>query len=226
MKLEADFVLLCEGDADRQFFRKITERRAGLPRFDLPFPTDRLHGSGAFGGMLRALRGDRVGFARVQGILIMADSTDRPEASFRSVRDQILAAGGYGAPSKPLEPAVAAGHPAVAVMLLPDERSPGALETLLVQEIIDRAPWVRACVDRFLRCGKIEAHRWAAEKRDKARFHSIVAALNRDDPSRAASHAFRDPAPLINVEARCFDDVARRIADFCGAVQKGASPPH
>jgi len=99
-------------------------------------------------------------------------------------------------------------------MLLPDEKTPGALETLLVRDITEKAPWVTVCVEQFLRCEKIEAHAWPAEKRDKARFHSLVAVLNRDDPSRAASQAFRDPTPLIAVDAPCFDDVEKRVMSF------------
>ena len=224
LRLQSELVLLCEGEADRQFFRKFLEKRPTLPKFDIPFPTDKLHGNGAFSGMLQAIRGDRLGFARVIGVLIVADSTDKPGTLFKLVRDQIRATGGYGVPSKPLEVAMAANHPGIGIMLLPGGRTPGALETLLVREITDKAPWVTACVEQFLRCDKIEAHAWPAEKRDKARFHSLVAVLYRDDPSRAASQAFRDPAPLINVEARCFDDVERKVIAFCQAVTTGKSP--
>lgn len=219
VRLEAELILLCEGEADRQFFRKLTEKRGGFPKFDIPFPNDGLAGSGAFSTMLTAIRGNRINFPRIRGVLIMADSTHDPAVMFNLVSQQIRAAGGYGVPSKALEVAAVSDYPAVAVMLLPDEDTPGALETLLAQEIIEREPWVSACVDQYLRCDKIGAHAWPAEKRDKARFHSMVAALHRDDPSRAASYAFRDPMPLIAVEASCFDDVERRIKDFCRAVE-------
>jgi hypothetical protein len=225
VKLEAELVLLCEGEADRQFFRKFSEKRAGLPSFDIPFPTDRLHGNTAFGDMLVAIRGDRVSFRRIKGILIIADSTEKPAVLFSSVRQQIRAAGGFGVPSRALEVATASGHPAVAVMLLPDENTPGALETLLAQEILHRMFWVAGCVDEFLRCDKIDAYAWPAEKRDKARFHSMVAVLHRDDPSRAASRAFREPSPLVAVEAPCFDGVAKRVRDFCAAVGAALPPP-
>jgi hypothetical protein len=218
VKLEAELVVLCEGEADRQFLRKLTEKRPGFPKIDIPFPTNVLHGSGAFASMLQAIRGDRVGFSRIRGILIIADSTDKPAALFRAVQKQIRTVGGYGVPSKALQVATSSDHPAVAVMLLPDEKTPGALETLLVQEMVDKNPWIDTCVDQFLQCDKIDAYAWPAEKRDKAWFHSMVAALHREDPSRAASHAFRDPTPLIDVEASCFDDVERRMKDFCRAV--------
>jgi hypothetical protein len=228
LTLKSEFVLLCEGGADRQFFRKLTEKRAGLAKFDFPFPTDKLHGNGAFGGMLMALRGDRVGFARLKGVLVVADSTDDPPVLFKLICDQIRLVGGFGVPSKLLEIARAPGQPAIAIMLLPDESTPGALETLLAREITEKSPWITPCVDQFLRCDKVEAHAWPAEKRDKARFHSMVAALNREDPSRAATYVFKDPDPFVAIEAPCFDDVEKRLKEFCAdvaALPTSPSPP-
>jgi hypothetical protein len=219
LRLEAELVLLCEGEADRQFFRKLVEKRSGFPKFDIPFPNGQLYGNSAFGRMLEAIRGNKIAFARIRGVLIVADSTDDPGKVFELVRNQIQAVGGYGVPSKISEVASATDYPGVEIMLLPNENTPGALETLLAQEITDREPWVSLCLDQFLRCDKIEAHSWPAERRDKARFHSLVAALHQEDPSRAASYAFKDPSPLIRVEASCFDDVERRLRDFCRAIK-------
>jgi hypothetical protein len=218
LELTKDLVLCCEGKADREFIRKMTAKRAGLPQFDMPFPTDNLHGNAAFGGMLQAIRGNRVHFPRIKGVLIVADSTECPETLFQDICAQIRGIGGYGIPSELLDVGRADDHPAVAVMTLPDEKTPGALETLLAEEMTAKAPWIAACVDAFLHCDKVDAHCWPVEKRDKARFHSMVAALNRDDPSKAASKAFKDPTPLIDVEAPCFNDVERRIRNFCAAV--------
>jgi hypothetical protein len=214
LALTEDLVLCCEGEADRQFIRKMTEKRAGLPKFDMPFPIDNLHGNKAFGGMVEAIRGNKRHFPRIKGILIVADSTECPDSLFEDICAQIREIGG----SKLSAVGRAADHPAVAVTTLPNENTPGALETLLVEEMTAKAPWIAACVDAFLRCDKVDAHQWPAEKRDKARFHSMVAVLNRDYPSKAASYAFKDPTPLIAVEAPCFNDVERRIRDFCAAV--------
>jgi hypothetical protein len=104
-------------------------------------------------------------------------------------------------------------------MTLPDEKTPGGLEALLAQAIEEKTgEWIRECVNAFLRCDKIEAHSWPPEKLDKARFHSMVAALNRDDPSKSASTSFKDPSPLIDVEAPCFDSVFEKVKAFCDAV--------
>ncbi|MGH6836846.1 MAG: DUF3226 domain-containing protein [Methylocella sp.] len=217
LMLTEELVLCCEGEADRQFLRKMTEKRR-LPKFDMPFPTEKLHGNGAFGGMLEAIRGNKRHFPRIKGVLIVADSTEHPDILFQNLCEQIRELGGYGIPSRLADVGRADGHPAVGVMTLPDEKTPGALETLLAEEMTTKRPWIGTCVDAFLRCDKVDAHGWPAEKRDKARFHSMVAVLNRDDPSKAASWAFKDPTPLIAVEASCFNGVERRIREFCAAV--------
>ena len=215
--LKEAFALCCEGKADQQFFRKLIAKR-GLPAFDLPFPTDNLHGNRAFGGMLLALRADKINFPRLKGVLILADSADDPKTLFADICRQIREVGGYGVPAKLLDIARSADHPALAVMTLPDEATAGALETLLAREIEAKEGWVGKCVDSFLKCDKIEAHGWPPEKRDKARFHSIVAALNREDPSKSASTSFKEPTPLISVEAKCFDEVANKVKAFCASV--------
>ena len=214
--LSRDLLLLCEGEADREFFRKLCANRPGMPDFDI-FPNDKLHGNGAYGRMLEAVRGDAAHFPKIKGILIVADRMDLPAAPpdllFANICGQIAAAG-FGIPAAPLALGVSAAPPAIAVMFLPDETTSGGLETLLAQEIIAKHPDVEECIHDFIRCDNLDVQSWPAEKRDKARFHSMVAVLNRDDPSKAASKAFKDPNPLVDVTAPCFDEVARRLRDF------------
>lgn len=217
VELRHEHVILCEGLADQNFLRKMQEHRAGIPAFDM-LPPNEHHGSGNFGRMLLALRGDRVGFTRLRGVLIVADSHDDPCKTFKGIKKQIEEVGRYPVPNKLMTIAPrTADHPAVCVMLLPDERNPGGLETLCVR-YLTRHPhtWINACVESFLRCDKIEAHTWGPETLDKSRYECVVAATNRDDPSKAVAYAFRDPDPLVVVGHTCFDDVERRLKLFFG----------
>ena len=227
-KIEGPLIILCEGKADQAFFRKIMDKRPESPKFSMPFNPDHFHGNGAYKEMLQALQGSMLDFLSLKGILIVADSTDDPTNIFNNICKQIGEAGGYGIPGKPLEiarPPNSNGYPALAVMFLPDETNPGALETLLVQEMIGREPWIDGCVNNFFRCGKIDVQNWSSEKRDKARYHCMVAALNEDDPSKAASYAFKEPTPVIDVTAACFDSVVQRLRDFSTAVGVPVPPP-
>ncbi len=171
------------------------------------------------GRMLLALKGDRSGFSKLKGILIVADSTDHPAAVFERIRKQIAFVGGYPVPATPSTVAARTqNHPAVAVTLLPDDTTPGGLETLCVMDILERHPWAATCLDSYLNCDQIVAGTWPAEKLGKARYHCLVAALNRDDPARAVSQAFRGENPVIDLGARCFDGVFNRLAQFCSTV--------
>jgi hypothetical protein len=212
--LREQLVLLCEGDADRQFFRKLIAKRAGLPQFEIPFPTDALHGNTAFGGMLDALRSNPAGLRRVRGVLIVADATDKPSDIFNSICNQIRSAGGFPVPNEVLEVAHSDDYPCVAIMLVPLNGALGCLETLLIEEILSREGWVRECVEKYFQCNSMTVNTWPVEKREKARFHSMIAVTNKDDPSKAASQVFKDPNPVIAVEADCFAPVAQQLVNF------------
>jgi hypothetical protein len=219
LTLNSEWVILGEGDADCNFFRKLTTKRGGFPNFDI-FP---VNGRPKYEDLLKAIRADQENFQRLKGVLVTADSANKPSDVFDDLCEQIRRTGGYGVPNGLLELGTGAGHPPLAIMLLPDEATPGGLESLLVREIELREQWLRACVETYLRCDRIQTMTWAAEKRDKAIFHCMIAATNEDDPSKAASWVFKDPKPVIAVEAHCFDDVERRIKAFCVAAEALAS---
>ena len=218
VRLSQSLVLLSEGDADKEFLRQLMQARGPFPAFDYPFPNDQLNGKDAFGQMLHALRGDPLGFSRLKGVLIVADSGDDPNATFAHISAQIRGATGYPVPAAALQLARAGNVPAISVMLLPDEQTPGSLESIYVEDLLARHQWLRACVDTFLLCGEGRPATWSAEKRAKATFQSIVAAIHEDDPSRAASKVFRNP-PVVDIQAPCFAHVADRLRRFCDAVE-------
>ena len=212
VRLEHDVVLLCEGQADQNFLRKLTEKRGGFPEFDTLPPTAEHSGATNFGRMLQALRGDRIGFSRIKRVVIVADSGSDPQTTFDSICLQISGVGGYPVPMRPSNVVVPNNdHPGVAIMLLPDDTSAGALETLCVRALDAKHSGVLECVSDFLQCGTITAHRWSPEKLDKSRYHCIVAACNHDDPSRTVSWAFRSPNPLVDLDDACFNNVVERL---------------
>jgi hypothetical protein len=219
VELKEELVLLCEGPADQNCFRKLLEKRQDIPRFSMLDPKQHWGVSG-FERSLTAIKGDRHAFLRLKGVLIVADSGDSPDDAFNQIKKQIISAQGYPVPSKPMEVAARINdHPAIAVMLLPDENTPGGLETLCVREMLERNPWAAECVETFLECGESTAHELPPEKKDKARYHCMVALTYPEDPSRAVSMAFKEPPnPLISVESQCFADVERRLRKFCNEV--------
>jgi hypothetical protein len=229
IQITGELVLLCEGNADKAFFTTLLRDRNGMPRFNIPFPESReeleegrepLGGRNNFGAMLRAVRVP-LGFRQVRGILIVADSSDDPEGTFSFVCDQIRLAPGYTVPEEP--PSLSDrtdNSPSIGVMLVPDEGTPGGIETLYVREMTEKRDWLLSCVESFLSCEQIPAHGWSPENKDKARFHSMVASLYEHDPSRAASMIWkRRGAPLLmDIQAECFNNVEVRIRAFAAAV--------
>jgi hypothetical protein len=162
--------------------------------------------------MLEALRGDKIGFSRIKRVVIVADSAGDPQTTFDSIRSQISGVGGYPVParlSSVSDPAE--GHPAIAIMLLPDDTLPGCLETLCVRALVTKYPGALPCVETFLRCDAIAAYQWPPEKLDKSRYHCIVAECNYDDPDRAVSWAFRSSNPIVDLTDSCFDGVTQRL---------------
>jgi hypothetical protein len=234
--LKEELVLLCEGTADKAFFKTLIRERQNMPRFDIPFPESREDlgdGKSPLGGrdnidrMLRDIRVP-IGFRKIKGILIAVDSANSPAATFDFVCGKIRQAPGYSVPAALSAPSLRSDtSPSIGIICVPDNDRPGGIETLYAEEIESTRPWIIECIMAFLSCGEIKALEWSSEKKDKARFHSMIAALHENDPSRSASMIWkqRDGAPLLmNIHAQCFDRIASRLRDFAaivGAAQNG-----
>lgn len=228
--LKHEFVILCEGRADKAFFRKLIDKRNITPKFDVPFPEEpeelgdddkALASVGAFANMLRALRANPATFARIKGVILIADSAIDPSTVFGEICAKIREAGQYGVPTKPYETVRSAnGHPAVCVLLIPDDKHPGGLETLCLQHLRTKLPSVYNCAEKYLACDDIKALTWKSrEKQDKARLQCMVAATNEDDPNKSLTYAFNDSSgPIISVLDFCFNEIEKDLRGFCAAV--------
>lgn len=217
--LNHDLVILCEGEADRHLLQHLCGARPNMPAFDMPFPTAQLYGCTNFGRMLEALRGNQFAYQRAKGILIVADSATNPAATFANICGQIAAVGNLAIPTGLSQLAASPNQPTIAVTCLPNDSTPGCLESLLACAMTAKyGTSLDACVTSFLRCDGIVAHNWNPEKRDKAKYHSMVAAKHQDDPSRAATYTFRTP-PVVDILDPCFDSLAQRLRDFSANVQ-------
>ena len=227
ISLKHEFTLLGEGAADQNFVKELLKKRGGFPEFNFLDPQKYFSVSN-FGKMLNAIQGDLKSFSRQKGVLIIADSASDPAQTMKDILKQVKQAGNFpvhpGSSMATLNVAAAtADMPPVCITLLPTESDPGGLETLCVKALLKKYSWAEACLNKYLTCDQIKASKWPPEKLDKARYHCLVAALHRDDPSKAVSSAFRQPEgsntkPLIDVMDPIFDDIAKRIKDFCDAL--------
>jgi len=218
--LTKDFVILCEGAADRSFLNKLLEIRQ-INDFDLP-DNDQLgkhEGWQSFGHKLSALAGDPSAYSRIKGVLVIADSSDSAENRFDEICQKIGSDGPFVANgfAKPLSSNViahqASGHPSISIMFIPPDRA-GSLESICADAILAECSWIAACLESYLSCDKIDVLNWGAEKRDKARLQCLIAALNKNDPNKSLRYLFSVKPPMINLESNIFDKIVKNIIDF------------
>ena len=222
LELKHELLIICEGKADENFIKKLIEVR--IDEYDFPqFDILNTEGKDNFDKKLLSIKGNRH-FENIRAILIMADSNDSPEETFKNICKQIEGIKkNYPIPSKLLEVKKVDNMPAICVMLLPNEKEAGSLETLCVEELKTKDNNIENCVNKFFACGEFKINEWNKEKQAKAKYASMVAVLNKDDPSKAVSYAFTSDkikSAMLDVSHACYSDVAKRISNFCKEVLK------
>lgn len=106
------------------------------------------------------------GFAdRVRSIAVVRDAETDPDATFRSARDSLLAAG-LPAPEAP--GSLTVNQPRVGLFLVPDNASPGMIETLCMRSIasdpaVECVEQFFACIETRLRDGPSNMHKAQAQ---------------------------------------------------------------
>jgi hypothetical protein len=219
--ISKNFVALCEGPADQIFLSKLFEKRK-ITEFDVPIHSTlgKFFGSGSLGNMLNALSGDASGYSRLKGVLIVADSGDEPKKAFNKVCRSIAKNGPFIAPQRFVRPPgpnqttqQPPGHPKISIMLVPIGRL-GALETVCIEAIVQKKPWLSGCVDTYLSCGENNALDWGAEKRDKARLQCMIASSFKKDPNKGLAHLFSVKPPMIRLQSKVFTPIVKQILKF------------
>ncbi len=136
-------VLLVEGEGDRRFFQAFV-RYHGLRGLQV-IPVG---GRRRFGSALKAVMASP-GFDRVRAVGVVRDADRCPRGAFQSVCSAFRDAG-LKPPRRPS--AVSSGKPPTAVLILPDERTPGTLEDLCLRAVNGDA--VTPCVEDYFLCVK------------------------------------------------------------------------
>jgi hypothetical protein len=156
-------ILIVEGDEDKLFFEALIEHLR-LPKIQVM----------SIGGKTQIRRNLKTltissGFSMVRFLQIIRDADEDPPAAFQSVRDALQAAN-LPVPDSPV--VVAGRQPSVAVMILPDESTQGALEDLCLQAVAPD-PAI-ACVKQYFLC--LEQQGLQLPKNvSKAKVHAFLA---------------------------------------------------
>lgn len=221
LRIEGDICLITEGDADRNFLLNVFNSRLIGFSVCTPFPYKSedggtvISGVDSIGRMLGALRAGGEGFQNLKGVIVVVDSGDDPAATFKKVCKKIKETGGYGVPSTLGEIASSAeDHPPIAVVTIPSPNLSGSLETLYVQYLESLHSTTSEHIRDLHSKDGIEVLTWNAEKQAKSKYATMVALVHKNDPSRAATWAFRNPS-VVDVKSQIFDEIVGIINRIC-----------
>ena len=171
-EIQAEIQLLVEGSDDRHFFQAFARR--------LSLDNIQVRDFGGVGELRRFLSGfvASPGFGEVRSVGIVRDAEASAQSAFQSVQSSLRNAG-LAVPDRPREPK--GDSPSVNVMILPDDRSSGMLETLLCETLVEDP--VNGCVDAFFDCVR------GLDSVD----------MRRPDKSRAHAYLSTKPEPQFSV---------------------------
>ena len=218
--IKSNYVLLCEGMHDAQFFSYLISQRS-LPRFEISSCGNVLdsprRGIDSLTDALDELP-TFPGFQNVEAILIVADNDDDPTAAFTKVTEMINATADIlGFPNRryvaPSAPGTKAGtNPVIVVMMIPQMNVPGNLDTMCLTAAANNAPSIGACVDAFATC--TGANTWPSSKLGKMKLRSLISGSHRDDPHLSPAWVWREGTSLVPLSDPVFNDVALFLRDF------------
>ena len=133
--------IIVEGRDAQEFFRALL-KHMGVANIQV----QDFGGVSELRGFLKALC-NMPGFYGVSSLGIVRDAETNAASAFQSVCSALNDAKLTG-PRKPLLPA--GKHPQVTILILPDSKTPGMLETLCMQSVADDP--VIECITRFFEC--------------------------------------------------------------------------
>jgi len=203
-------VVLGEGERDRSFLEYLCQNRqiTGLA-------VGYVGGNGGFRKYLDAMYASPR-FSECNSILLISDSDESPDDSFKNIKDQLDAIR-FPSPSRPLEMAKKTAYPSIGILMLPHPAPPndgrGCLETLLIQAMVSANPRQGACVDQMSACVGITS--WPKKNsQDKFKVRCLVSAVWSDDPMYGLNLCFSPDKHLVPLDHAVFNEVALILQHF------------
>ena len=149
LQIGSDLLLLHEGNADLKVLGALL-RHASITGYQLI----EVGGHSKLRALLKALvltphfKNPVPGFGHpVRAMAVVLDAETDAAATFQSVCDALVAA---GLPAPGAAGDITQGPPRVGLFLVPDNRSPGKIETLCLESVRDDPAW--SCLDVFFSC--------------------------------------------------------------------------
>ena len=177
LQIGSDLLLVHEGTADRHIIGELS-RRSEIQGFQHLS----MNGQGKMRAFLKALsasphfKSPVPGFEHpVRALAIVLDAETDAVATFQRVRDALVAA---DLPNPDEAGGIVEGALRVGVFLVPDNKSPGKIETLCLRSVEGDPAW--ACLEVFFDCVR-ERGGAVPENLDKARAQAFLATRPQPD---------------------------------------------
>jgi len=210
-RIDSPIYVLCEGPADVRLVRRLLERE------DLEdFSVNYAKGYERFARHVQGLRTSS-DWRKLKRLVIIGDNDTDPTARWRNARSA-LTLEGLPAPDNPVT-IVDGTHdsPSTGIYMMPRANAIGALETLLVEAILQEHEGLTECLQQLDACPATDCGGWDAVKRAKMQFQTVVAITCRDDPSAGAAHIWSKTHNPVPAASPVFDELAeflRRAAEI------------
>lgn len=201
-RFDEPIYVLCEGNADVRLVKRLLERE-NLKDFSVNVAK----GYQNFETHVRALT-TTSSWHRVRRLLIIGDNDTNPTARWQNARNA-LRNEGLPAPDHPSDIVDAPNSkPSTGIFMLPTANTDGALETLLVQAILQEHEGLAECLQQLDDCPATDCAGWDAVKRAKMQFQTAVAIKCRDEPNAGAAHIWSKKNNPVPATSPVFDELA------------------
>lgn len=215
-RIESDLLVVGEGTGDASLIRYLSQDR-GITGFQVLDAG----GSSQFQQFIEGLPAVP-GYIGLKGLVIVADSDEGADESFKNISSQLKAAKVHARPGIPFHVGRSPQSDfATYVVMLPfagtsDDPKPltGALESVLLPAALDNSPDLAKCTERWCEC--VQMQQWRNTHRDKARLRSLIAAAHPRDPNISLSWALRPELKIIPLNHSCFDPLAGLLRSLRG----------
>ena len=188
---DREWVILCEGEADKRFLDRLIQFHDITPvKFSVHFPSrgdDPTGGRGKFGRWLAAAHETSQSFQdNVGAVLVISDNDDNRAASFGEVAAG-LTAGGFPVPQQERVVARQRDYPDIVVLMIPIGEN-GNLETLCVRAAYSK--WdLEGCLDTYV--AGTPAAQWRLGKQSKMRMQALLAATCETQPDISLAYVWQ-----------------------------------
>ena len=140
-------------------------------------------------------------------LLIVGDNDTKPSAHWKNAHDALT---GERLPAPDRHAQIADGthgRPSTGICMMPSADTAGALETLLVEAILQKRGNLGDCLRQLDECPATSCDKWDAVKRAKMQFQTAVAITCKDDPSAGAGHIWSKTHNPVPVASPAFDEL-------------------